>query len=108
MSTLHAHAPPDAALADVESCTAKGSAEVSDRPDPFSLRQGLKTDAQIAEIREGCQQRKNGKRLEKFYRKQNDVRMTDPSSPLTSISSSNLQSPNFLLCTYFCPSFIPR
>lgn len=37
------------------------------QPDPFMLRDGLKTNSQLAEIR------KTGKQLEKYHRRQNDV-----------------------------------
>ena len=38
--------------------------------DPFFLRDALKTSPQLAELR---QRRKTGKRLERYYRRQNNV-----------------------------------
>jgi len=40
-------------------------------PDPYSFRDGLKTDDELAEIR---RRNKTGKKVEKYHRKQNDVR----------------------------------
>jgi hypothetical protein len=39
-------------------------------PDPFSFRSGIKTDEELV----GLRQRKKGKPLEKYHRKQNEVR----------------------------------
>ena len=55
-----------AADADAESPT---SPQVSTSNDPYNIGHGLKTDAEIAELRS----RKRGKRLANYHRKQNDV-----------------------------------
>jgi hypothetical protein len=39
--------------------------------DPFSFRDGLKTEHELSELRK---RRQTGKKLEHFHRKQNDVR----------------------------------
>lgn len=43
----------------------------SSLPDPFLFRDAFKTTPQLAELR---QRRKTGKRLEKYHRRQNNVR----------------------------------
>ena len=57
-----------AADADAESPTSR----VSTSNDPYNIGHGLKTDAEIAELRD----RKRGKRLADYYRKQNNVRVS--------------------------------
>lgn len=49
---------------------AAASSSIMAQPDPFMLRDGLKTGPQLAEIRK---RRKTGKRVEKYHRRQNDV-----------------------------------
>jgi hypothetical protein len=39
--------------------------------DPFSLRDGVKSEGELSELRKRS---KSGKKLESFHRKQNDVR----------------------------------
>lgn len=49
---------------------AAASSSIMAQPDPFMLRDGLKTGPQLAELRK---RRKTGKRVEKYHRRQNDV-----------------------------------
>lgn len=56
------------AVADPENASPATSQPMS-RSDPFNFGHGLKTDAEIAELRS----RKRGKRLANFHRKQNAV-----------------------------------
>ena len=58
-----------AADADAESPT---TPHVTTSNDPFNFGHGLKTDAEIAELRS----HKRGKRLAKYHRKQNDVSLS--------------------------------
>jgi hypothetical protein len=53
--------------------------------DPYNIGHGLKTDAEIAELR----RRKRGKRLAKYHRRQNDVRVASSFSD-ASMSRSSL------------------
>jgi hypothetical protein len=47
------------------------SSSVLAQPDPFLFRDALKTSPQLADLR---RRRKTGKRLEKYHRRQNEVR----------------------------------
>jgi hypothetical protein len=61
--------PYDAnASADAESPT---TSRIATSRDPYNIGHGLKTDAEIAELR----RRKQGKRLANYHRRQNDVRI---------------------------------
>jgi len=44
-----------------------------DAPDPYMIRVGLKTDEELSQLR---RRHKTGKRLERFHRRQNDVRFS--------------------------------
>ncbi|KAJ3481455.1 hypothetical protein NLI96_g7649 [Meripilus lineatus] len=46
------------------------SSSSSEGSDPFSIRNGLKTEEELTNLR---QAKKSGKRLEKYHRKQNDL-----------------------------------
>ena len=54
--------------------------------DPFNFGHGLKTDAEIAELRS----RKRGKRLANYHRKQNAVRTSSTSSVFPTHTASQL------------------
>lgn len=61
-------------LKDVERAKADSpSSSTSETADPFSIRNGLKTEEELVDLR---QVKKSGKRLEKYHRKQNDVRFS--------------------------------
>jgi hypothetical protein len=65
----------------------QATSQPTPRRDPFNLGHGLKTDAEIAELRTGS--RKRGKRLAKYHRKQNAVGSPSTSSvfPTNSVSA---------------------
>ena len=63
-----------AADTDAESPT---TPRITTSSDPYNIGHGLKTDAEIAELRS----RKRGKRLASYHRKQNDVRFSSFSCP---------------------------
>jgi hypothetical protein len=52
--------------------------------DPFSLREGVKSEGELSELRK---RRKTGKKLENFHRKQNDVRYLSVGCRLTGLDS---------------------
>ena len=56
------------------------------RRDPFNFGHGLKTDAEIAELRS----RKRGKRLANYHRKQNAVGVSSTSSVFPTHTASQL------------------
>jgi hypothetical protein len=60
---------PDRALLNQDIEAASVSAIV--QPDPFMFRDALMDDAQLAQLRR--RNRKNGKALEKYHRRQNNV-----------------------------------
>jgi hypothetical protein len=63
-----------AADTDAESPT---TPHITTSNDPYNFGHGLKTEAEIAELRS----RKRGKRLAKYHRKQNDVSVSSFSCP---------------------------
>ena len=61
----------DTTVAANEDLERGSSSSVLAQPDPFLFRDALKTSPQLADLR---QRRKTGKRLEKYHRRQNNVR----------------------------------
>lgn len=70
------------------------SPRIATSRDPYNIGHGLKTDAEIAELR----RRKRGKPLANHYQRQNDVRISSlfcchlPTRPLTGIHAQLIAS----------------